>query len=571
MDFILKLKFGEFHDISFKNGIEENIVDNIIYFNSPFNNYFISKNLLIIGAKLNTKQISYNLYNPIILRNYINTSLYYIIFIENKKLYIFNGHFNILPIYIYQFDKNIIISSSIGLIKKYAPRININKQYILQQNLFNYSFSNETIYKEIKLINSNSYLIFNGNLQIREFDPIEKNFVNNPVPWKESISDLIDLFIKVNRNIINDNFFISFTSGFDGRTLVALTKSLNKEFTTFSFGTEDNEDLTLPREQALKLGIEFFPINLDSEEYIDNFWKLGCNIIIESGASTNFLQVHWPYSARVLAKKTNHLVSGLFGSELFRAAHIIGQFTSPTLVDYFKYIENDVWIEKLKNAVSLKFLNLSSFKNELNDLIDYLNDYKKLILHLNPSQRFYKYIFDEVFRKFFGLQLLQPQLKYVNVITPYLNFDFIKELLKTELAGVNNEFFTHNPIKRFKGQLFYAELIKRTWPELLYFKTGKGYKPIDLLTIWGKFNITLNFAKKQLKRKTIAPNLDNLAIISAYTKHMEKFNSIPIVDEYFDQNYIYLLSKIHTWKSNEFLRNKFIETLSMNYYLREQK
>ena len=569
MDFFIKLKLGEFKNISFKEGFEQNFENNIIYFNVPFKNYFLSKNLLILGVKYDTKQLPFNFYNdPIILRNNISTPHCYIFYIDNKKIYILNGYFNLLPIYIYQYADDLFISSKISLLKNSATHLlNINKKYILQQNLFNYGFSNETIYNEIKLLNSNSYISFNGKISIHKSDPVEKSFVAKPKLLNESLNDLINLFIEINNKIINNNYFISFTSGFDGRTLVALAKSLNKEFITYSFGTDENEDLTLPREQAALLGIDFLPIRLDNDEYLNKFWELGCDIITESGAATNFLQVHWPYSASLLSKKANNLVSGLFGSELFRAAHVTGQFTSPALVEYFKNIESDSWIDKIKNSDSLKFLNLNNFKHELEELIDELNDYRKLVLHLNPNQRFYKYIFDEVFRKFFVIQLIKPQLKYVNIITPYFNLDFVNELLKTEFAGVNNDFFTHNPVKRFKGQLFYAELIKRTWPELLYLKTGKGYKPIDLLTFWGKFNLALNYTKKRFERKIIVPNLNNLAIISAYEKNIDKFTTIPIADEYYSKIYINYISSNNSWKSNEILRNKLFESFSVNVYL----
>ena len=302
-------------------------------------------------------------------------------------------------------------------------------------------------------------------------------------------------------------------------------------------------------------------------KYFEVFWELGERIIIDSGGSTNFLQVHWPYSAKIISKKSKNIVSGLFGSELFRAAHLTGQFLSTGLVDYFTYMETDEWIHKIKNAESLKFMNLTNFKNELENLIDQLNDYKKKVLHLNKNQRIYKFIFDEAFRKFFGMQILQPQSEYINVKIPFFNFEFLTELLKTELAGVNNTFFTHNPLKRFKGQLFYARFIERAYPELISFKTGKGYRPLDLLTFTGKVRIARNFFLKRFKRKLGKINLDNLCILSAYQENINSFNMIPIHSELFNVNLIGQYRETGVWQQKESLRDKFLETLTINHYL----
>lgn len=487
--------------------------------------------------------------------------------LEDDYLMIYQDKVSIQSIYIYESSALIGISNSLSTLVKYFKNITINKKYILENVLFNYSFKTDTIYNEIKIIPAScSIKVCQHVVYLNKFE-IEDLFVSNPISRAKSSNHLVDLFIEVNKNKISDGDYISFTGGFDGRSLVALSKYYKKNIKTYSIGTEGNDDLTLPRKQAEQLGIKFSPINLDNEKYLNEFWELGKEIIIESGASTNFLQVHWPYSARLLSSKTQNLISGVFGSELFRAAHIAGQFTSPALVDYFKNIESDLWIEKIKHANSLKFLKIENFQNELEVLIDELNDYKKSIIHLNPSQRFYKYIFEEVFRKFFGLQFLNPQLKYVNIVTPYLDFEFVKELLKTDLAGVNNDFFTHNPLKRFKGQLFYAKLIEKTFPELLRLKTGKGYSPSDLLSLYGKASIASNYFYKKFKRKTQLANLDNLSIISGYEKHSSKFNQIEINEEYFNTKLISEYRTSDLWKNNIIERDKFIETLSLNLFL----
>ena len=216
----------------------------------------------------------------------------------------------------------------------------------------------------------------------------------------------------------------------------------------------------------------------------------------------------------------------------------------------------------------MEFLNLSLFSSEMDSLVNDLQEYKSKISPLSKNQRFYKFIFDETFRKFFGMQFIQPMRQYINVINPYLDLKFIKELLKTDLAGVNNDFFTHNPFKRLKGQLFYAELIKKTYPLLYTLKTGKGYSPKDLLSFHGNVKIATSFTMKRLNKRIGAQNLNNLGILSGIGTYdkvaiMEKFSS-----EYYDKNFFIDVLNSKNWKKDELVRNKLIETLSTNLNLK---
>jgi len=479
--------------------------------------------------------------------------------------------FGISPVFYAETGKEIHISSNVKILAdalKIRHILHINKRFILEQNLFNYSLFNNTIFEEIKLLPSNCKAIITDQLHIEEIFKIEDYFTDNPVPYKRCIHNLVDLFISGNSLKIHNSDYISFTSGFDGRSLLALALYQNKNIHTYSFGASGNADLYLPKQQALKLGIDFLPILLDDNAYINEFLTIGIESLIQSAANTNFLQLHWSYAARILSEKTNTIITGIFGSELFRAAHIAGQMISPALVDYFRFIRDDKWIVKLKNEYSLHFLNINSFTNEFDSLINDLREYKVKVIHLSESQRLYKYIYEETFRKFFGMQFIQPMRSYVTVVNPYLDWEFIKELLKTQLAGVNKDFFTENPVKRFKGQLFYAELIRKTSPQLYLLQTGKGYAPEDLQRKTGKFKISASFMQKRVHRKIALPDLDNLKIISGVNSFKQQITNSGLYDELFNKSVIEDMLKSGKWCKNEMLRDKFVEILSTNYYLK---
>lgn len=520
---------------------------------------------IILSSKLYT-----NKDNVYYLGNDSNREGYqYIISINYEKLIIKCEKFGLSPIFYYHENSSIYVSSCISLIVdkiKGSVKLSINKRYILEQNLFNYALFNISLYNEIKLVPSNHHLEISDQIILNKIFNVEDLFCNSIVSGKKISGHLVDLFISLNEKKILNNDLITFTSGFDGRSLLSLALSSKKNVQTTSFGSRKNPDIILPQFQSKLLGLIHIPILLDDENYGNSFSVLAKNIIRDSAGASNLMQIHWSYGASILQNSSNTIITGIFGSELFRAAHVTGQFISPVLVNFFKYKKDKLWIDSIKNASSIHLLNNQEFKNEFQSLFDELSEYKKKLTDLTVNQALYKYVLEESFRKFFGIQFIVPMRKYLNVINPFIDIAFIKELFKTDLAGVNNPFFTHNPFVRLKGQLFYAELIGRTSSKIDMLSTGKGYRPKDLRTFHGKIRIASNYTKERLKRKLYYQDLDNLGIVSNASRFIKE-REINQYSNLFNSRYIENIMKSETWIHNELVRNKLLEAISINYYL----
>ncbi len=197
---------------------------------------------------------------------------FYGIEIKNNSISVFTGMFNILPIFYYQGAQNLWIASKTHFITRMTdinPRI--NKRFILEQKLFNYPFFNDTPYLEIALLPANSYIQYQqGKVNIIQHTNIEDYFTTSPKPWKNSIESITALFLERVQDYFPDEpFYLSLTSGFDGRTLTACAKKYQKKFAAYAFGAHGTADLEIPKEQAAKLDIDFEPIYLD-EQYAKN-------------------------------------------------------------------------------------------------------------------------------------------------------------------------------------------------------------------------------------------------------------------------------------------------------------
>ena len=206
-----------------------------------------SKKLVIIGDCINPLNIDE--LDTIDIDKIVNDlkGNFYAFLVVDKSLYVTSSAFSLLSIYYH--ENRSIISSSVDLIQKNSDtKFTKNKNWIISQLLFNYQFGNDTSYNEIHLLPAFTYLKIEGGQtsMIKYFD-VASNFVEKPISWKKSLNELSDLFIKTSELYIpQDKSVISFTGGFDGRTLVSIASHFNKNFETFSYGKIENDDVHIP-------------------------------------------------------------------------------------------------------------------------------------------------------------------------------------------------------------------------------------------------------------------------------------------------------------------------------------
>ncbi|MCK4763593.1 MAG: hypothetical protein KAW12_15440 [Candidatus Aminicenantes bacterium] len=473
---------------------------------------------------------------------------------KNRVVRVFNSVFSILPIYYYQSGDYFWVSSRLDLIEENDDaELTINKKFLLEKLLFNYALFNGTIFKEIHLLSSNCFLELNSRRELHNRLPVKKHtsipdyFVESPRPWKKSIAGLSDLYLQVVRDYLpSTHFIMTLTGGFDGRANTAAALKYKKDFSTFSYGSRDAPDVCIPQAIAGKIGIRYEPFILDDHYAKKEFTKCAAGLVKLTEANAGISRAHYLYIARHLARTSRHLVSGIFGSELFRAMKIPGVMTSPRLFDLFSMADDRELARKIKNDYSLTFLNLPAFQEELEDLIEQIIHYRKNFSPaLTLNQNFYIYMFEEVFRKYFGPEIVtQAGCRLFNR-SPYLDFNLVEEVLKTELAGANSSFLENNPLVRFRGQVLYAHIICRAYPPLAAQPTDRLYKPADFFSLIGKLNITKSFFYRKIFRKrNDSPGYNQ----NAYKENISHFMKAGIDPRLFDKTELLNLMGTDRWQ-----------------------
>jgi asparagine synthase (glutamine-hydrolysing) len=482
----------------------------------------------------------------------------------------FNSHFGILPVYYIQDRNHLWISSHLKLILGLRKgSYKMDRHYMAEMALFNYAFDSRTPFEEIKTLPSHSLLSASPkDFTVIKYSNVAKYFCKAPDPVRTALPALIELFTKRTRIYLSGgNTAISMTGGFDGRTLVSAAMHHKFPVSAFSFGTRDNPDLYIPLRQSRALGLNFIPIILDENYQNKSYFPMATQMIRDTGGYPGFLHAHFPYSASLLSGDFSLIANGSFGSEIFRALHIQGMVTSRSLVSLFAEEDPVDFLRSIKKDKVLAFLNLDNLKTEIQETGEKCIAYKRSLADLgNVNHMFYTFIFEEAFRKFFGPQIAS-QFPFLDIRSPFIDNEFLLAILQTSLAGPNNEFFTHNPVRRMKGQLFYSIFINKHYPQLGRMETGKGYRPSDLLSLQGKIAISYGYIKKRIIRKFRKESLNNLAILSAVRQNRHEIDRIPLDEELFNVNKIRERFNSPDWMND---RDDLLKIFSINYLLSGQ-
>jgi hypothetical protein len=255
------------------------------------------------------------------------------------------------------------------------------------------------------------------------------------------------------------------------------------------------------------------------------------------------------------------LVTGNFGSEIIRIMKIPGVMASGPLFEIFRWSGQQSIAKRIGSYQGINYLKQELVEKTFDPLLEEIRLWLgSLSSDLSENQKFYVYLFEEIFRKYFGPEIM-VQRHFLHNRSPYLSFGFIEALLKTELAGANGDFLETNPLKRYHGQVLYAHILKKTFPKLLHMPLDRGYKPNDFLSVFGPLNIMAGYFKKNcLTRRD--KNLPSYATLT-HKSNLDQYRNIALDHSVFDGAFFSTMMN-HGWKGDQM---NFINMLSAAFYL----
>lgn len=430
--------------------------------------------------------------------------------------------FQMDPVFYCIQDNEVWVSDKIfELIQKSSVETEWGKEYLLERLFFNYSLTNRTWFPHVHILPVNSYLnLCNDSISIIKHTELHNQFTDTPSSLKNTRDDLIDLFSETVKHYYPDEpFAVSFTGGFDGRCILASTLSDSQPVTAFSFGKNESDDVRLPKAISSNLGIPYHGIALDDTYVATQFRNEAESMVMESNGMSTVSRAHYRYATEWLKKNFRYFLSGNFGSELFRSVHLEGVMTSRI---FYYWLQNGM-PDNLKDFKRLfpefSFIGSTTFDAAYLNLAENLTDLKQNFQGLPLSAMTYFILWEYTIQNYFSPEL-QMQKNHVIHRSPFLDYNFFKALQGTMFSGAYSKFREKNLMKRIKGQLFYAHYLKRTNKRLFREKTGKGYRPSDLITPLGLMKIT---TQKLLTSNKPGGSVDEFGVLEGLKKNAENW------------------------------------------------
>jgi hypothetical protein len=487
------------------------------------------------------------------------------VFKKERHVRVFNSVFGMLPVYYHQHGGVTYISSSQQSIRQMSPAgFSPSSLFLLEKSLFNYALFTETWFNEIKLLAANSYLQFKETLKIVRHTCISDHYTQAPARWQSSIEELSDLFITTTTDYLpRERFIATLTGGFDSRAIVGIALHASLKFITYSYGGAGTDDVCIPQRIAGEFGFEHRTVPIDEGFAINEYWNHALGFLRQSEGNGNISRAHYSYASEVLGRDAGFLVSGNFGSEIIRSVKASGVMIPQPIFDIFAGEDLGLLQERLSHDPGLRYLKLPDADESLERLLEEIALFRAgLPSGLSVNQIFYIYIFEEVFRKYFGPEIL-VESRHLRHRAPFIDFAFIDRMLKTDMAGVYSRFRETNPLNRFHGQVLYAHIMRKTCPRLLDIMLDRNYRPRDFLTIPGKIRIVSGYARQRFRRRKMVSTPSYAT--ACLRANLDKIRRVTWDSGFFDQAY-FQRQLAGGWQDDEM---NFTNMVSAAFYFNE--
>lgn len=528
-DFLLQIKANSFYDPYKENDYferrdTENIDEKACWFmfnglTSNRNKYYYSdsNNLIWICGDIFLREgykVNYfrNLSADFVLNDLINLQNIHIKYKGNycifridkntRNLQIVNSQLGICHVYYYHSSNVFIVSNNLNHFKHL--NFKYNNTAIYQKMMFTYELNDSTSFIGVKRLKSGEIINFENSSINKSIGSCIKNLFEPKGFEKfdvEKYNSLFNSSVK-EKALCDDNINVSFTGGFDGRTIVSSLLNQGLSVNAYSFGKIKGENTRIPLGISKKIGIKYSPVYLE-EDYENNYVKDAKKVIYFSDGMSFNERANYIYAFRKLAEKSRYVLSGLIGGETLRPVHLRTDYLNENYYQLF-YLNN----QNLVNNYFQSKLVKGSINCLDNDSISELKEvvYEKqsdIRNYRNKENGFLYYLYDLMetgFRMYYGTEI-HFERQYCTNLTPFYDIDLLQYLLSTDYVEIFKQAFKPGKIHRWGGQKIYAKIIERNFKLLNQYSVDRGYPPGYLLNPLKLLFIPYLYYKRKNNRK----------------------------------------------------------------------
>jgi hypothetical protein len=433
----------------------------------------------------------------------------FILVIYNKNsdsLFAMSSKSGLLKLYYHYTRDTLLLSTTLDTIARHPLfRLELNTVAIIEQLKFGYPLGDYTLFREISILDNHSWLYFDNKkskLTINKYYNLSDQLSEiTQLTWDETYSQTPKIFNSITNMYFSGSEPVNsaLTSGFDSRTVLSASLKHKQKIQYFSYGTKpESDDVRIPRVVAHKLGLNYKWIEFRPDFFADYDYYAN-QLLYFSDGNGNLKRCNQMYSQSVLAENSNLCITGCMGSELLRPNNMMSTNILPNMAKliYRDKLDSERVSEVMEYCPEL--LQKDMFTKNKQETTEHIFDSLKSIMTYDKAYlNLYHYSIRYSFWKFFGQEFHASRI-YSDLLSPFIDDDFVEFILKTPVPTLNINAFKRNAADLRRGQLFYIPILKKNCPELMDIETGRGYSPGQLESSLFPMNVIIPFSVRRMR------------------------------------------------------------------------
>jgi asparagine synthetase B (glutamine-hydrolysing) len=414
-----------------------------------------------------------------------------------------NSRTGISPFYYALAGGRLLFSTSLSALASRLPRRpDLDAAAVAELDLFNYPIGGRTWYEGVRALLPGEAVAFrDGALTSRRWWSPASLYDQTLLDREDALEEGAELFHRVTNDLASDHrrVRVSFTSGFDSRTIVAVLDKSPADVLAYAFGIRGSLNVEIPDTICAELGIAFEPLYLE-DDYEAAFDRYALRAVVLSDGLATVERANYPYAFERLAGFSPVVLTGLFGSELLRTFQNVGHLVSPAYVALAE--DRDAAVDALlRRSAGRSYFARPFVEAAAPEVAGDVAAFRGSFPGLSPQQRFYAFLLQEGLRNYFGAEVHMERPWGQNRY-PFLDDEFVEFAFRAPFTGVHGRHLSPGVGERFRSQYFYAHVIRKYRPELLSYPTDHGYPPADVLSGAWPLKVGPKFLARRRKKRT---------------------------------------------------------------------
>jgi len=419
---------------------------------------------------------------------------------------IISSRFAVSPIYYTVKDGIFYFSTSLYEIVHSLPRCpGVDLTAIAEIALLHFPIGERTFFQNIKNILPGSVVtIYPNKVTHQYYWDLGSLYNVSLLKQDEAIEQGAELFYQCVNAAANGQSRVctSFTAGFDSRVIHAVLEKDSNSVLAYSFGIPGSFNISIPKDICHRVGINYLPIYL-TDEYQEVFNDFAFQSLILSDGMATIERANYPFAFNLLRKFSPVVITGLFGEIIRPFVDVEKEFiVKPFFVANSSMQPREVF-KKYMSLFNYNYYFNKELIHRCYDEIEYdlIDNFIEKYKNIGQGKRLHLFLYKEGIRKYLGAEVQMERIYATNRF-PFLDDDFVDFAFRAPFSGVHvKRMLFPTPAEKLRGQYFYAYVIKKYRPELLYNTTDHGYPPKDLLSPFAIFRVVPRFIYWRWRQK----------------------------------------------------------------------